>query len=137
MKYLSIFCLLLYASCGKQDFAEQITHLNGYWEIQSVEMTDGSKKEFNINTTIDFIAISGDTAGVRKKVSPKLDGSFITNNASEKFKIKVESEELTLYYQTPYNEWRETVLLVNQSILKVMNKEGKKYTYRRFRKFGE
>ncbi len=126
--------LALLVSCGKQDPSEMKTMLSGYWEIEKVQLSDGSERTFAINTTIDYIEVSGDL-GVRKKVSPKLDGSFTVNDSAEKFNIKIENDSLNLYYQTPFHSWKETVLVVRDSMLQVLNMDGKLYTYRKFRTF--
>jgi hypothetical protein len=127
---LSVFLLL---SCG-QDPGEQKTRLGGYWVIEKVEMPDGSEKLFQLSTTIDFIEVTGDS-GVRKKVQPKIDGNFLANDSAEKFLLKIENDSLNMYYQTPYDNWKETVLRAKDSVLVVLNRDGKKYTYGRFKKF--
>ena len=127
---LSVFLLL---SCG-QDPGEQKTRLGGYWVIEKVEMPDGSEKLFQLSTTIDFIEVTGDS-GVRKKVQPKIDGSFLANDSAEKFLLKIENDSLNMYYQTPYDNWKETVLRAKDSVLVVLNRDGKKYTYSRFKGF--
>ena len=131
--FLSLVLVLL-VSCGKQDPSEMKTMLSGYWEIEKVQLSDGSERTFGINTIIDYIEIYGDS-GVRKKVFPKFDGSFTVNNSAEKFDIKIENDSLNLYYQTPFDSWKETVLEVRDSMLQVLNKDGKVYTYKKFRTF--
>ncbi|QNJ98393.1 lipocalin-like domain-containing protein [Constantimarinum furrinae] len=128
-----IFSMLM-ISCGRQDPTEQLEHLSGYWEIHHVTMPDGTKKDFSINTTIDYIEIEGNM-GVRTKLNPQFDGTFITTNTAEAFSIKIENDSLRLYYQTPFASWKETVIKAKDSLLEVLNHEGKRYTYHKFRKF--
>ncbi len=125
-------------SCAKPNPEEQKQKLDGYWEIKKVEMPDGSKKDFGINTVVDFIEVKGDS-GIRTKVSPKLDGTFTTNGTSEEFTLKIEEDSLRLYYKTPFDEWKETVIEAKDSLLKVKNRDNKVYTYSKFKKydFGE
>ena len=120
-------------SCGK-DTSEMKTNLAGYWEITSVEMPDGTTKDFSISTTIDFIEVDGDT-GVRTKVNPKLDGTFSTNGTAESFKISEENYKLVLAYKNPFATWKETILQAKKDELKIKNEEGKIYSYKRFEKF--
>ncbi len=129
--FLSLFVLI---SCGRQDPSVQIEKLNGYWEIKSVAMPNGDKRDFGISTTIDFIEVTGDS-GVRKKVTPKLDGSFLVNNSAEKFTLKIEEDSLRMYYETPFDSWKETVMQVEDSLLKVKNRDQKVYNYKRFSTF--
>ncbi len=97
-------------------------------------MPDGEKKEFNINTVVDFIEIKGDS-GMRTKVSPKFDGSFTTNGVTENFTLKIEEDSLRMYYKTPFDEWKETVIEAKDSTLTVINRDYKIYTYSKFKKF--
>ena len=126
--------IFLLNSCAKQNPSEQIEFLAGYWEIKSVSMPDGVKKEFEITTTIDFITIENGY-GIRKKVVPQLDGRFLTNPSFEKFSIKTENDSLRLYYETPFDEWKETVIIAQDSLLVVKNRENKVYTYKKFSTF--
>jgi hypothetical protein len=136
MKKIVTFLLLaiVFGSCDRQDPKEQINYLNGYWEIKKVTKPDGSSKEFGISMLVDFIEIKGDS-GVRTKVSPKLDGSFVATKAREKFNTKIEGDQLILMYATPYDQWQETVLKAKDSVLEMVNAAGNTYLYRRYQPF--
>lgn len=128
---LSLFLLV---SCGKVNPSAQQDKLGGYWQIESVELPDGTTKDFSFSATLDYIALS-EGKGIRTKVAPKLDGTFKNNGASESFIPKIEDDSLRLYYTTPFDTWKETVLVATDSILKIKNKEGKIYAYKKFVKF--
>lgn len=132
-RYIAIG-FLFFISCGKQDPNEQIQYLDGYWEIEKAILANGTEKQFTISTTIDFIDVSEDH-GIRKKVSPKLDGTFTTSNDAETFTIKIEDDSLRLYYKTPFDTWKETVLKAKDSSLVVLNPDGNTYFYKKFKKF--
>lgn len=136
MKNTTTFLLLILFSfsCAKESPEEQIKKLTGYWEIVNVQFPDGSIKEFSQGITLDYINVTGEQ-GIRKKVTPQLDGSFLTNDFSEKFSLKIENDSLRLYYETPFHKWHETVLKAKDSILVVQNSDHKIYTYKKFRKF--
>ncbi|MDP2687951.1 MAG: hypothetical protein Q8O62_12060 [Aequorivita sp.] len=125
---------LLVVSCDKPNPEEQKQNLSGYWEIKTVEMPNGEKKEFNINTVVDYIEMKGDS-GSRTKLTPKFDGTFNTNGISEDFTLKIEEDSLRMYYKTPFDEWKETVIKAKDSTLTVKNRDNKIYTYNKFRKF--
>ena len=133
-KSFLLLLVVLIVSCGKQDPSIQKTKLAGYWSIESVTSSDGNKKDFSINAIIDYIALS-EEKGVRTKVAPKFDGSFNNNGTSESFRLTIEDDSLRLYYTTPFDNWKETVFLVTDSVLKIKNRDSKIYTYKRFRKF--
>ncbi len=133
-KITYILFALFIISCEKYNPETQKQKLSGYWEIKNVKMPDGEKKKFDINTVVDYIEISGDT-GTRTKVSPKLDGTFTTNGISEDFTLKIEEDSLRMYYKTPFDEWKETVIEAKDSTLIVKNRDNKIYTYSKFKKF--
>src|SRR5690606_11878992 len=129
-----LILILFIFSCKKPNPEAQKQNLSGYWEIKSVKMTNGEKKDFNINTVVDYIELNGDN-GTRTKVSPKFDGTFTTNGVAENFTLKIEEDSLRMYYKTPFDEWKETVIEVKDSTLTVKNRDNKIYTYSKFKKF--
>ena len=136
MKYniLLLAIFFVFNSCGKKDATIQKDKLGGYWGIESVQLTNGSIKDFSINAVVDFVEIS-EEKGVRTKVAPQFDGSFVNNGTAEKFQLIVENDSLNLYYTTPFDSWKETVLVATDSVLKILNRDSKIYTYKKFRKF--
>ncbi|MDC8003477.1 hypothetical protein POV27_05405 [Aureisphaera galaxeae] len=132
MRFVYVALLLICISCGRQSPEEHIPRLSGYWEIDQVTLPDGTVKDFQINTLIDYIEVLGDS-GTRKKLAPKLDGTFQTTKAAEQFLLKIEKDHLHLYYKTPYAQWKETVIQSSDSLLTVQNEDGNTYTYKRFK----
>ena len=130
----TLFSVLILIGCEKPNPEAQKQNLSGYWEIKTVKMPDGEKREFNINTVIDHIEVKGDS-GARTKVSPRFDGTFRTNGVSENFTLKIEKDSLRMYYKTPFDEWKETVVLAKDSTLTVINRDNKIYIYSKFKKF--
>lgn len=121
------------AACSDKDPQEQIKNLNGYWQIEKVEIEKDSVIEYQLSQLIDYIEIT-DSTGFRKKLKPKIDGSFINvSNDSEKVTAKVEDNSLFLYYETPFDEWKEEVLEATEDELVVLNRDDKKYYYQRYK----
>ncbi len=135
-KIISATLLLFVFSCSspKSDPLAQKQNLTGYWEIKAVEMPNGTTRNFDLNTTVDYIELNGDS-GKRTKVSPKLDGTFITNGLSEDFTLRIEDDSLRMYYKTPFDEWKETVIEAKDTTLTVINRDNKIYSYGKFKKF--
>ena len=120
-------------SC-QQNTKELKENLSGYWEIKKVTTLEGETKEFKISTIVDYITVDGNL-GKRTKVSPQLDGSFKNNGATESFTIDGSSGELVLRYQNPESIWVEKVKCATKEKLRIVNKQGKEYIYKRFEKF--
>ncbi|WP_148639386.1 lipocalin family protein [Aquimarina longa] len=129
-----LYVLLLSAfSCTKKNPEKYTQYLNGYWEIKTVILADGSKKQYRFNQNIDFIEIK-DSTGIRKKVQPKLDNSFITTNDSELFTLKIEDDSLRLYYKTSLATWKETIISIKENNMTIKNETGNVYFYSRYKK---
>lgn len=133
LKLTVLLFLFVTISCSKPNPEEQKEKLEGYWEIKNVEGI-GKTKDFTVNLILDYIEVNGDH-GIRTKVNPKLDGSFENNGMADEFTLKIEEDSLRMYYKTPFDEWKETVLEATDEVLKVKNKDNKIYTYSKFEKF--
>lgn len=127
---LLIFTLIL-TSCNSNTVEEKIDNLNGYWEIKRVEKEAENPREYSFNQMIDHIQIDGQQ-GVRRKVRPQLDGSFIASEDEELFSIEVQGDSINLYYETPFSSWKETLVSSSQNEIELLNQYGIRYTYQRF-----
>jgi hypothetical protein len=133
LKISLIFLFFCLTSC-KQSPDEMINNLPGYWEIVDVTDPAGNKKEFKISTIIDFIELNGNK-GLRTKVNPQLDGSFLNNGTTENFDMEENDNTLLLNYDNNLGIWSEEVLFASKDKLVVRNTEGKEYSYKRFEGF--
>ncbi|WP_418498435.1 hypothetical protein [Flagellimonas sp.] len=123
---------LMLMGCKKNAVTEaDLQYLNGYWEIAEVEFPDGSKKQYTINPSIDFIKLK-DGEGFRKKMQPQFDGSYDTSNDTEFFTVSENQETYTLRYKNEFSEWEEKLVSVDSLSFSVTNEEGVTYSYRRF-----
>ena len=134
MKNFILIILLstLLASCNQQTPKEKLINLNGYWEIEKVEFSRDSIKEFRMSENVDYFEIK-DGTGFRKKVRPQYDGTYIVTEDAEKIEAKIENDSLNLYYSTPFDSWKETVLKAGEDKMSIRNKRGLIYHYKRFK----
>lgn len=128
--YLIIASVILWG-CQQQSPEEMKENLSGYWEIENVHSKHIQDMEFSFNNTIDFIEVEGD-AGVRTKLQPTIDGKYIGNKTAESFELKMENDSLNMYYSTPFDKWKETVLRATDQELIVRNEDGIEYHYIKF-----
>ncbi|APQ18444.1 hypothetical protein [Maribacter hydrothermalis] len=131
MKQYLIIGLLFCISCGSKIEKDQIPLLNGYWEIKEVIFKDGTKKEYSVNTTIDFIKIDS-LVGYRKKVNPKFNGTYETSNDAEPLKIRIANDSIFMSYNKDLNAWEELILSLSNKSFSVINHQGITYKYERF-----
>ncbi|RAV30451.1 lipocalin family protein [Sinomicrobium soli] len=111
---------------------EQLHHLNGYWEIEKVEFPDGAVREYDINTTIDYMEITADSTGFRKKMQPRIDGGYYTSDDREDFSVTRENDRLFLRYHTPLSTWKEEVISITEDRLILRNADNLNYLYKRY-----
>lgn len=130
-KVIFLLSLFMLAACSEPSADEQIKHLNGYWEIKKAELPHGMVKEFPFSVAVDYIQVE-DRSGFRKKVQPQITGRYLASENHENFEIKVENDSINLYYSTPYNEWKETIISSEENELVILNQRGIIYTYKRF-----
>lgn len=119
----------LLVSCGPKIGEDDIVHLNGYWEIEYVKLPDGSRKDYKINETIDHVTMKGMT-GVRQKMMPQFDGTYLTNGQTEKLTVDLSGDAPLIRYNTPYAKWSEEIIELSDQELVVKN-DKLEYHYKR------
>jgi hypothetical protein len=129
--YSLLFSVVL-ISCQEKVSPDSISKINGYWEIQKVELPDDQEKEYNINETVDYIEWNGKT-GFRKKVKPQFNGKYLTNEELETIQIIDSSGIFQIHYKTNFAKWSEEIVILTDSALVLKNKQNLKYHYKRFK----
>lgn len=129
-----LFFLSILMAWGCQESSipkENLRYLNGYWEIAKVEFPDGTKKEYGVNPTIDFIQLENGT-GFRKKMQPSFDGTYKTSHDVEQLAVGQTGNIFILRYSSEFSDWEETLVQVDSTSFSVVNQEGVTYSYKRF-----
>lgn len=127
---LIVLVLVVLMSCQKKVKIEDVAKINGYWEIEKVNLPDGNEKNYKINETIDYFEVKNDS-GFRKKVTPQFDGKYLVNDEYEKVKVVMEGEKVVLEYTTEYSKWKEEVLEISDEKLVLKNAAEMEYEYKR------
>ena len=70
--------------------------------------------------------------GFKKKVSPKIDGSYDTSNDAEKFIILKKNDEYLFSYKNNLSQWQEVIQYINEDTFSIKNEANITYTYKRF-----
>lgn len=125
-----VLVLLGLMSCQEKVKSEDVAKINGYWEIEKVNLPDGNEKNYKINETIDYFEVKNDS-GFRKKVTPQFDGKYLVNDEYEKIKVVMEGEKVVLEYTTEYSKWKEEVVEVSDEKLVLKNAAEMEYEYKR------
>jgi len=133
-KIFLLFILFALVSCQSKVEKKDLVFLNGYWEIKKAELPDGSKKDYKVNETIDYISIK-DFKGFRQKVMPQFNGKYLTNGNKEFVTLSEEDKHWYLSYTTAYGKWREEIIQLKDSTLVLKNKDQLIYTYKKYKPF--
>ena len=130
-KSILVIFTIIFTACNRKVTEEQLSFLNGYWEIEKVTLPDGQKKEYKVNETIDFIEVK-DLKGFRKKVNPTFEGTYITSDDAELFTIIQRDDEFLMQYKTDISEWTETLKTVTKDNFSVTGEDNFTYFYKRY-----
>ena len=128
--YIVALLFTLLVSCKNEVKQTDIQNLNGYWEIEKVILPDGEDKEYKANETFDFFELK-EKIGSRKKGIQQFDGTFLTNDVSENFKIEFKGGNCYINYKTDFAKWQEEILVLTKESFVVKNKNDLEYHYKR------
>ncbi len=131
MKKPLYLLFLMIFSCQNQVSKEDLSKLNGYWEIEKVVFPDGTTKEYKSSGTVEYFELKN-LKGFRKKVQPKFDGTYDTSNDAEFFVVIEKERRFHITYKNELSEWSETLVSLDKASFSVMNEEGVRYDYKRF-----
>jgi len=128
--FIVLFCSLLFVSCKQEIKPADLAKLNGYWEIEKVVFEKGEEKEYKMNETFDFFQIKNNK-GVRTKVMPQFDGTFLTTDTFENVSVRFAGEQVFLDYKTDYAKWSEEIISLSDDKLVVKNAQKIEYHYKK------
>ncbi len=121
----------LFVSCKQQIQSTDIPNINGYWEIEKVVFDQGEDKEYGANQNYDYFQIDKNNQGIRKKVAPQLDGTFLVDDSFEKVRVRFQDDKAYLDYATPYMKYTEEIIALTAEELVVLNAQKKEYHYKK------
>lgn len=126
-----LFLSFLFVACQQKIKPEDVSKINGYWEIEKVVFDQGKDKEYGINESYDYFQIDKNNKGFRKKVMPQLDGTFMVNDTYENVTVRFEDDKVYLDYSTSYAKWSEELIAISDKELVFKNAEKKEYHYKK------
>ena len=132
MKKINFILIILFGlffnSCNE---SKDIQFLNGYWEINSVSIDGKEIKNYPFSGTIDYFILDKNNNGFRKKVKPKIDGSFDITMHEIEFKIEMKKNDIYLVYGKGKN-FVESLVKLDSTKMILKNMDGFFYEYKRF-----
>ncbi|WP_316633650.1 lipocalin family protein [uncultured Flavobacterium sp.] len=128
--FMILVLSLLFVSCKQEIKPTDIAKLNGYWEIEKVVFDKGEQKDYGMNESFDYFDIKNNK-GIRKKVMPQFDGTFLTSDSFENVSVRFKGDQVFLDYKTAYAKWSEELISISDKELVVKNQEKKEYHYKK------
>jgi hypothetical protein len=128
--WLALVLPVILLGCKHNVSPVDIAKINGYWEIEKVILPDGKSKDYNMNETIDFFIIEGNT-GFRKKVTPQFNGKYLENGDKEKVDVIFDGDKTYLQYTTEMAKWKEEIIEVSDKNLVLKNAGNLEYHYKK------
>lgn len=132
MRLLLFSLSLLFLGCQSKPSLDEISDLNGFWEISQVVSADGSVKEFPVNPYVDYIKLE-ETQGRRHKIKVQLGKALaVPESGGEVFTASQSGDSLVLTYKTALSQWTETLTELKPDSFTVRNETGILYRYKRY-----
>ncbi|WP_224484483.1 lipocalin family protein [Robertkochia aurantiaca] len=130
-KKLALLMVVCATACSKPP---EVTpeKLSGYWEISEVKLPDGETKEYRGSTTVDYFELHADSTGFRKKMQPRLDGTFVTSDDTENFTLLSNEGVPELHFTHRLATHQEEIMELEMNRLVLRNDEDLTYIYKRF-----
>lgn len=133
-KIVAILVFFTFFNCS-ENAETYVPFVEGYWAIDQVKKDNKILKEYNISSTIDYFKINDDLTGYRKKVMPKLDGTFTITEHEIPLFLYIKNNTLYIEYINDTDTLRETIVHASEKILTITNADGFTYIYKPFEKF--
>ena len=96
-----------------------------------MEFPDGNKKEYKVNEFIDLISIKNNK-GIRQKVAPQLDGSYLKGTLQDDIKIVDSANCYYLKTNSKFTKWEEKILSVSDENFVIEKKKKIVYHFKKF-----
>ena len=125
-----LFIAVLFVACQQKITQDDISKINGYWEVEKVVFDSIKDKEYGMNEVYDYFEIKNNK-GIRKKVMPQLNGTFLVNDTYENVTVRFADDKFFLDYSTQYMKWSEELIAVSAEELVLLNKGKTEYHYKK------
>ncbi len=132
MKKTIAYFLMLFiiTSCSEKINESDLINLDGFWEIEKVELNNAILKEYKINEEVEQIQYT-DNKRVRRKVVLLYNGNFLSNNVKQNFVVKKKEASYYIENKTDFSAWEEEIITLSKDKLVLKNKEGMEYSYKK------
>ena len=129
--YILFLPILILAACTKPVSREDISHLEGIWEIEKVTLADGTDQDYKVSEIVDRFAME-ELRGTRTKVRVSLDGNYQAASRPDSVTVSFDPEKKAiLRHKAQYIKWQEEIVELDSATLVLRNQQGIEYRYKR------
>lgn len=123
---------LLIASCSSVS-KEDLTHIKGYWEINSVKSHGEVFSPKGAAPAVDHYTFINDSMGYKKKMVPSFGDNYTSSEDKVPFKIITKRGDFFLEFSAPLEVWEEKIESLSPDELVLFHKDNS-YHYHRHQK---
>lgn len=128
--YFLILSILFLTSCSN-NASKMVSAMEGYWNIDTVILADGTEREFPFSNHMDHFEIEGNN-GVKNRVSPTFDGNFVNYGSPVPFTWESVDGKVVLTFKDGEERYQQILETCNDSKLVLLHENGTEYTYKAF-----
>ena len=128
--FLSTLGLLL-LSCTKVS-EKNLSHLNGYWEIEEVLSHGETFTPRGGAVLVDLYQLDS-LRGYRKKLAPSFSGNYNSSEDQLNFTVINQGGEFYIEYNEAQEPWKEKIIAISATQL-ALEHSDKVYVYKRHEK---
>ncbi|MGJ8684182.1 MAG: lipocalin family protein [Nonlabens sp.] len=127
-KLILLIAFITITSCSN-NATEMVNSMEGYWNIETVTLPDGTEREFPFSNHMDHFEIEG-SMGVKNRVSPTYDGQFVNYGSPVPFTWETVDGKVVLTFKDGEGRHQQTLKKCNESTLVLLHENGTEYIYK-------
>lgn len=129
MKRMLWLLVLVLAACTEAP--EDISKLEGYWQIERVIAPDDTEREYPFSLKLDYFKVR-DSTGEKFRVSVKDKNEFVSDRTGVPFTFYREDGQSYLKFAKGESAYIQEISKLDNEQLVLVHENGVKYQYRRF-----
>lgn len=113
--------------------AEDLKHLDGYWEISKVEAHGETFKPKGNAPAVDHYKMINDSMGIKKKMVPSFGEKYKSSEDLIQYRILNDNGNYSLQFFSALQDWEEEIKSLSKEEM-ILFHNDKSYHYKRHQK---
>ena len=135
MRKTILICILtstLWTACTGVS-AEDLKHLDGYWEISKVEAHGETFSPRGSAPAVDYYQMLNDSMGIKKKMVPSFGEKYKSSEDLIQYRILNDNGNYSLQFFSALQDWEEEIKSLSKEEM-ILFHNDKSYHYKRHQK---